>query len=260
MARTTVEIVRPDFKIAPDDKIVMLGSCFTDNVGARLSDAGFDVVHNPMGPLFNPASIASVVSRREMFAIDDLRREADGWHCLAFASRYMSDDADVLLARVNDEFSALRRAIDEADVLVFTFGTAFVFEEVATGRIVGNCHRIAAREFHRRRMSVAEIVRLWQPVLETLTSLSPASRIIFTVSPIRHTADTLHGNTLSKSILHLAIDELAGHNACASYFPAFEALVDDLRDYAFYAADAKHPSPEAIDYIFSIFKQTFIEQ
>lgn len=232
----------------------MLGSCFTDNVGTRLADAGFDVVHNPMGPLFNPASIASVIGRRELFSIEDLRHEADGWHCLAFASRYMSDEAGTLLEKVNADFIALREAIDRADVLVFTFGTAYVFEEVATGRIVGNCHRIAAGEFNRRRMSISEINSLWQPLL----SSNPSTRVIFTVSPIRHTADTLHGNTLSKSILHLAIDELAQMYPNVAYFPAFEAVVDDLRDYAYYAADAKHPSPEAVDYIFGIFKQMFI--
>ena len=142
--------------------------------------------------------------------------------------------------------------------MIFTFGTAYVFEEVATGRIVGNCHRIAAREFRRRRLTEDEIVSLWTPLLEE--AALAGRKVVFTVSPIRHTADTLHGNTLSKALLHLSIDRLTeAFPQTAMYFPAFEALVDDLRGYEYYAADGKHPAPEAIDYIFELFHKTFIE-
>lgn len=259
MSRTIVETPASPIRITPDSRITMLGSCFTDNVGSRLEADGYSVVHNPMGPLFNPASIASVVCRREPYAMRDLRQEPDGvWHCLAYASRYLDADADALLARVNAEFSSLRHALDEADVLIFTFGTAFVFEEIATDRIVGNCHRIPARAFRRCRLSIDEIVELWRPLMQSWSRADKRPAVIFTVSPIRHTADTLHGNNLSKAILHLAIDQLVAEYDFAEYFPAFEAVIDDLRDYTFYADDMKHPAPEAVDYIYQIFNNAYI--
>ena len=259
MSRTIVETPATHISITPDSRIAMLGSCFTDNVGSRLEADAYSVVHNPMGPLFNPASIASVVEQSYPYTMHDLRREPDGiWHCLAYASRYLDADPQALLARVNTEFCALRAALDEADVLIFTFGTAFVFEEVATGRIVGNCHRIPAREFRRRRLSIEEIADIWRPLMDRWSRAVKRPSVIFTVSPIRHTADTLHGNNLSKAILHLAIDRLVAEYDFAEYFPAFEALIDDLRDYTFYADDLKHPAPQAVDYIYQLFYNAYI--
>ena len=246
--RTVLEPVRGVAQIGTKDRITMLGSCFTDNVGSRLATDGFDVAINSMGILFNPASIAAVVSRAlagRPYTMADLCEHCGVWHCLELESRRQSADADALLSQLNSDFEAFARRLVETDVLIITFGTAWVFEYVPTGKIVGNCHKLDSRLFSRRRLSVDEIVEMWLPLLSDC-------RTIFTVSPIRHLADGLHGNQLSKATLQLSIDALG-----AEYFPAYEAVLDDLRDYRFYDADMKHPSAVAVDYIYSLFTDTY---
>lgn len=250
--RTEIEPL--DFPpVGADARMVLLGSCFADNIGARLKAQGLDVCHNPMGPLFNPASIARVVER----ALDGLPYSADHlvereglFHALDWPLRFRCADADALLGELNLRFEALRRSIAGADVLFFTFGTAWVYRLVETGEIVGNCHKLAASEFRRERMSVEQITAIWQPLLARLKATG--KRVIFTVSPVRHTADGLHGNNISKATLMLAIDALD-----AEYFPAYEILCDDLRDYRFYGTDLKHPSDAAVEYIYEKFAGTF---
>lgn len=248
--RTIIEPLRNQRGIDHSTSIVMLGSCFTDNIGALLKRDGFDVSANPMGVLYNPMSIAQVINRalnNEPYTIDDLY-ESDGvWHCLDFESRRQGTDAAALLEALNRDFTDLREKLINANVWIITFGTAWVFDHKPTQRIAGNCHKLPGSEFVRHRLSVEQIVETWQPLCEQ-------KRIIFTVSPIRHLADGLHGNQLSKATLLLATEQLG------EYFPAYEIVCDDLRDYRFYAADMKHPSETAINYIYNIFEQSYFDR
>lgn len=248
--RTIIEPLRGVAKIDHESSIVMLGSCFTDNISALLTRDGFNVTANPMGVLYNPISIAQVITRaieNKPYTIDDLY-QADGvWHCLDFESRRQSEDSNVLLDSLNADFGNFSNKLNTADVWIITFGTAWVFDHIATQKTVGNCHKLQASEFVRRRLSIDEIINIWMPLCE-------GRRVIFTVSPIRHLADGLHGNQLSKSTLLLATEQLG------EYFPAYEIVCDDLRDYRFYAGDMKHPSEVAVNYIYEIFQQSYFDR
>lgn len=268
--RTETELPRSTHRIAHGDGgVMLLGSCFSDNIGQRLCDDGFDVCHNPMGSLYNPASLHAFISRllsitesdgsvsesAEAYNASDLTLAGDGqWHALDFPLRYSGDDPDALLCRINTECCEAARNFARAQTIIITFGTAWCFEIISNGKVAGNCHKLPASEFVRRRMNTAEITAMWQPLVHRLRDMG--KHVMATVSPIRHLADGLHGNQLSKATLLLAVDALEG----VEYFPAYEAVVDDLRDYRFYADDLKHPSAMAVEYIYNIFSQTYFSK
>lgn len=251
--RTEIEI-KAQRPIEADGRIAFLGSCFADNMSERLRQYGFDTVANPLGPLFNPASLAAAVERAldsRPFITEDLTAAGGTMHCLDAAARYQAEETENLLKALNRDFIPLTEALHTAGCTLFaTFGTAYVYEYTANGHIVANCHRLPAAGFERRRMSVDEICAIWRPLLDRLRQAGV--RTIFTVSPVRHTADGLHENNISKSTLLLAADKLG-----AEYFPAYEIVCDDLRDYRFYASDLKHPSEAAIDYIYEKFADAY---
>lgn len=250
--RTEIEATHAPFGISHSDRIVLLGSCFTDSVGSRLDDDGFTTVHNPMGPLYNPASIARVVKRQVPYSIDDLYRDGSGiYHCMDYAARYSDADGDKLLSIINTRRSELQQRIEDASVVIITFGTARVYDFTPGGYVAGNCHRLPAALFNERLLSIEEIVDEWKPIVESLNK-----KVIFTLSPIRYTADGLARNSLSKAILRVAIEQLCSESG-AEYFPAFEIMNDDLRDYRFYADDLKHPTAMAVEYIYQHFSRTF---
>lgn len=242
--------------------VVSLGSCFADEIGQRMLRDGFNVDVNPFGTLYNPASVAAALGR----LVDDCEVEAsdlvqhDGlfhsWHHHGSFSRPSVEET---LDVCNNRIHAAHNSLMKADVLLVTFGTAWVFErkmENGVRNVVANCHKLPASTFERRRMSVDEIVELWRPLMQKLSTFNPHLSTIFTVSPIRHMADGAHGNQLSKSTLLLAIDKLLTERMPQiHYFPAYEIVLDELRDYRFYAADMAHPSPLASDIVYSRFQQ-----
>lgn len=277
--RTAIKPTPATIRLDHSSGIVMLGSCFSDNIGRRLLDGLFDVDVNPMGTLYNPASIASalddIMVRRE-FAAADLFEHDGRWHSFAHHSRFSGTDPEKVLRGINSRLRTAHDNLRRAGVLIVTLGTAWIFTLRATGSVVSNCHKLPSAMFVRSRMSVDDIVKLWQPLLARLREFNPSLQIIFTVSPIRHLADGAHGNQLSKATLLLAVDSLieAASSVMPSevvcpdgsiihvdpvppmaveYFPAYEALMDDLRDYRFYAADMTHPSETAVDYVYSLF-------
>lgn len=249
--RTEIDIYPSENKLTQQDRLIALGSCFSQAVGSRLDEGGISTAVNPMGVLFNPVSIASVVKRslegRE-YTRDDLYKDNNGiYHLLAFESRRQNKDAAALLETVNHDFTKFSQTLAEADCLLVTFGTAWCFSHIPTDKVVGNCHKLPDSEFERFLCPTNEIVDLWEDIV------SQVPRIIFTVSPVRHLNAGLHGNTLSKARLHLAVENLCESSPKVEYFPAYEALIDDLRDYRFYADDMKHPSNQAEEYIFEKF-------
>lgn len=253
--RTEIESRRSRQPFGLSDRLLSVGSCFSQAIGNRLNEGGVDISVTPTGILFNPVSIGKTILRaysEKPFTLDDLYRDSNGtFHALDFESRRQGTDSTQLLNALNHDFDEFRQRLREADCLLITFGTAWCFRHIPTDRIVGNCHKLPDCEFERQLCSVEEIVNLWLPILEM------APRTVFTVSPVRHLNNGLHGNTLSKSRLHLAIEELCDAIPRTEYFPAFEALNDDLRDYRFYADDMKHPSTVAEEYIFRLFAETY---
>ncbi len=255
--RTEIDVPRSSYPICHSDRIVTLGSCFSDAIGSRLSDGGFGIAVNPMGVLFNPVSIANTVRRAltgQEYGIDDLYCDADGiWHALDYESRRRDTDPHRLLATLNADFATAAEDICNADVWLLTFGTAWTFKHLPTDRVVGNCHKLPDRDFERCMVDVDDIVRTWQPLIGS-------RRTVLTISPVRHLNDGLHGNSLSKARLLLAVDRLCSLYPRTEYFPAYEALVDDLRDYRFYADDLKHPSKVAEDYVYELFGRMFFDR
>ena len=241
--------------------MMLMGSCFADNIGQRLVQAMFDADVNPFGTSFNPLSIARQL---DMLMCGTCLSEADlvyhqgMWHSMMHHSAFSSFDATRALESMNRRMALAAGRLPQLQALVITWGTAYVFADNATGQVVNNCHKLPSQSFSRRRVSVDEIVDAYVPLIERLATINPNVKIILTVSPVRHLADTLHGNQLSKSTLLLAADELAGRfqDRCI-YFPSYEALVDDLRDYRFYADDMVHPSSMAVEYIYRLFLGSF---
>lgn len=251
------EIDKPQIKgrIDYNSKIVTLGSCFAENITKRLAAAKFCVKHSPVGILFNPASIASTLTAfAERSAVDCGRivRRSEGWVSLDCHSELTMPTEEEAIKTLQNAIDEGHKLLRSATCVIITFGTAWVYEHIATGRVVANCHKQPSREFCRRRMSVEEIVALFKPLIEGVLR---DKHVIFTVSPIRHTADGLTENCVSKAILRLAADTLSSTYDNADYFPAFEIVTDDLRDYRFYAEDMVHPSAQAVEYIW----QRFIE-
>lgn len=258
--RTEIDIRPSSWKISHDGAVVLLGSCFSDEIGSRLETDGFSVLRNPFGPLYNPVSLSACIRRALCgpgYSAADLVEGPAGYHCLDFASRYCGSSADTLLATVNTTSAMLGDTLRQASAVIITLGTAYVFDHRGLGRTVGNCHKFPATDFERRLLSVSDAADALDDALNALKDAG-AAHVILTVSPIRHLADGLHGNTVSKSTLMLAVEDvIARHGDFAAYFPSYEMLIDDLRDYRFYAADMKHPSPTAADYIYEIFSQTY---
>jgi hypothetical protein len=241
--------------ISYNDKIMMLGSCFSDNIGKRLSELGFDVCVNPFGTLYNPASIASAVSRLvngEHFTEKDCVEIGAGCERVCSFSHHTSfsgTDAKEFLTKANDALDTASLFFRECNKVIITLGTSWCFRHIGTGSIVSNCLKHPAAEFQRERLEVQEIATLLKDIIKT--DCGKRKEYIFTVSPIRHFKDGAHGNQLSKAGLLLGIDSVIGDRA--EYFPAYEIVMDELRDYRFYAEDMCHPTSQTTEYILERF-------
>ena len=252
---TPVSAPQLPFKVDYSTGIVSLGSCFADEIGARLQEGDFHVEQNPFGALYNPASIAAAVRRlmedREI-GMEDLVEHEGLWHSWHHHGSFSRRTVEETLAACNSRIHQAHKALKEASLLMVTFGTAWVFEK--EGEIVANCHKLPPQMFVRSRMTVEEITALWQPLLQELAAYYPSLNVLFTVSPIRHMADGAHGNQLSKSTLLLAVDELVGNTRC-HYFPSYEIVLDELRDYRFYDEKMTHPTSVAVDVVWERFQR-----
>lgn len=262
--RTQVIIPTPDFQIAHSTRLMLLGSCFSENIGRKLADNKFRVKVNPFGIVYNPFSAAAVVRRllsNVTFDESDIVFHNNVYQSFLHHGTFSHPDKKKCLKAISDAFSHAADFILNTDVFLITFGTAYVYKLKSTGEVVANCHKFPSDTFVRERLSVEEIANEWNEVISLILSRNPSAKFIFTVSPIRHWKDGAHENQLSKSILHLAIDQLQ-QNAAAPlyYFPAYEIVLDELRDYRFFAEDMMHPSSVAVDYIWERFGETFFSQ
>jgi hypothetical protein len=253
--RTTVKIESLKQKIGHNDSILSLGSCFADNIASRLAAAKFQITASPSGVLFNPESIASAIERYSRAAAptaEELREGDEGWYSFDFHSSLSHSEREVALAQMQQAVEQGAEALAKAKVVIVTFGTAWVYRLKENGRVVANCHKQHQSLFSREMLSIEEIVERYAPLMEGVLA---GKKVIMTVSPIRHLSDGLEANSLSKAILRVAIDKLAERYDNVHYFPSFELLNDDLRDYRFYADDMTHPSAVAVDYIWERFEE-----
>ncbi|MBR2194501.1 MAG: GSCFA domain-containing protein [Salinivirgaceae bacterium] len=260
--RTPINI-NTEFKLGYTDKYLMLGSCFTENIGQKLLAAKMNVVVNPTGILFNPESIAEAIDKaiEGMPVCENDVFEHNGlWSNLMFHGRFSSPNKQDALNRMNEGISLAHKQLTEASMLILTFGTAFVYRNKADGRVVANCHKLPASNFERQILNVQEIICKYSELFERLSVLNPKLQIVLTISPVRHLRDGAHANQLSKSTLLLASDQLVQHYGNVHYFPSYEIMMDDLRDYRFYANDMVHPSDMAVDYIWQLLRENCFDQ
>ena len=240
------------------DRVVVMGSCFAEHIGARLSEMKWRTVVNPFGVLYNPLSIAEAMGRlisARPYTEEELTLYPHGgWSTWMHHSRYAHPDKETALQLINGSLAIGSQMLAQADMLIVTLGTAWVYRQKETNQVVGNCHKVPERTFTRQRLTVEETVEAMAAMLAQLWEVNPSLRMIITVSPVRHLKDTLHGNQLSKATLLLAVDELCHRFPNqVHYFPAYEIVMDELRDYRFYADDMAHPSPQAVEYVWERF-------
>ena len=259
--RTTIEIKPFEQKIDHTQSILSLGSCFANNVAERLERDKFSITASPTGILFNPESIAAAIDRFDAVmrgdrgalpTAEDLCYDNGRWFSFDFHSDFSHSSAEKALAAMQQAMERGAQALARARVVIITFGSAFVYRHRQSGEIVANCHKQPHAQFLRERLSVEQIASRYIALLQGPLS---GKQVIFTLSPVRHLADGLEENSLSKACLRVAIEQIQRACKSAQYFPSYEIMMDELRDYRFYADDMAHPSHVAVDYIWQRFSE-----
>lgn len=249
-------------KISLPHRLLLMGSCFTENIGAKLLSFRFDACINPFGILFHPLALADVMQMAisgNVVQEDELFLHADLYRHFAFHSQLAHPDRKVAAGQMQAAINTLNKAIHNADHIIVTFGTSLVYTHSGSGRIVANNHKLPASEFTKRQLSVEEIVGAWLPMMEQISHVKPGVQWIFTVSPVRHLRDGMIENARSKAVLIESIHQIVERSSAAVYFPAYEIMMDELRDYRFYNEDLIHPSGVATDHIWELFSDKHLD-
>ena len=259
--RTEQPIPKYPFSIGYEDHLFFIGSCFSDHIGRFFKDHQFPTVSNPFGTLFNPSSIAQNLSHA--IVLDTFPKEYLYFHnnqyiSFLHQSKFCSDTENGLSEMIQQEYQESHNFLLKTNFLFITLGTSTVYRFKEREIIVANCHKIPNERFEKFRLTITEVVSDYKDLLSKIFEINSNIKVIFTVSPVRHLSDGFHENQLSKSILHLAIDQLVDDTR-VFYFPSYELLIDDLRDYRFYAQDLCHPGSNGITYIEEYLKKSFFK-
>lgn len=259
--RTVVDIPVELPAITHEERILMLGSCFAENIGSLLTTYKFRLDLNPFGILYNPCSVSAalrdIISGRD-YREADLFFHRENWHSPMHHSSFSASTQEETLLNINTRIGNAHQTLHELDWLILTWGTSYVYEAKESGKVVGNCHQLPEAQFLRRRLGVEEIVSDYTVLIDDVIKQNPRLKVLFTVSPIRHVRDGMHDNQLSKATLLLAVEQLQHRFPKAVfYFPSYEIVLDELRDYRFYADDMLHPSQKAIRYLWERFIESF---
>lgn len=258
---TPVDIPPFSSKITFPDGIMMAGSCFAEHISRKLSRYKYQVVSNPFGILYNPASIATSfqrISKQEIYTADELVFHDGLYHSMDHHGSFSAPDINDALSKINEAIQVSKVHLEKSKFVFVSLGTSRVYQYLATSSVVGNNHKIPHTHFKQHNLTVSETLNELQSISSSINQLSSEAKIIWTVSPIRHLKDGLIENQRSKAVLILAIEEFIRAQNNSYYFPAYEIMMDQLRDYRFYARDMLHPSELAIDIIWEIFSQTFL--
>lgn len=261
--RTNITPETAPFSLTFADKLLVMGSCFAETMGQRLRESGFNSIQNPFGVVYNPASIVRSLirlMRNEPFRAEELVLYDGLYHSFSHHGSFSGSNLEVVLEHINAAYWQAVSALKETNRLILTLGTSWVYTVKGSDEIVANCHKFPAGHFTHRRLSVEDIIDEFTYAFDWLFQLNPELRIVLTVSPIRHQKDGFHANNISKSILLLAVDELVACFPNVFYYPSYELMMDDLRDYRFYADDMLHPSPLASAYIWDHFLESFFSK
>ncbi len=260
--RTKIEIPRVPGMIDYDSNVMLIGSCFANEMGEKFHLGKMNALVNPFGVLYNPGSSAHALE----LMISDRTYTDEDIHF--YDNKYLSFDHDTsfssvsreeCLDRINSSLTGARSFLRRASLLFVTFGTARVFRWKNDNRLVANCHKIPASDFTRHLLDAEDITAEWEDLIERLKFFNKELKIIFTLSPVRHLKDGAYGNQVSKSVLFTAIDQLLSNDSTLSYFPSYEIMIDELRDYRFYKKDMTHPSDIAVEYIWERLKESYFD-
>jgi hypothetical protein len=246
-----------------ESKMVLLGSCFAENMASKLSYFKFQNTLNPFGILFYPLAIENFVTRainKDYYSDDEVFQYNEHWHCYDAHSCLSAPSKEALLQRLNTAIDTTNQCIQEATHFIITLGTAWIYRYVETNQIVANCHKVPQKQFSKELLSVDEIRESVEAIISLVTSVNKDAKFIITVSPIRHIKDGFIENQQSKAHLIAGIHQVVTPRKGLFYFPSYEIMMDELRDYRFYAKDMIHPSLLAIDYIWECFKTVWIEE
>lgn len=278
--RTVVEVKGWSERVTRDAGILSLGSCFSTEIGNKLAEEGYGICSNPFGVLYNPASIANSIdflSQGRIFTEDDviprstnpvasgykarpqpghrpIAPDGEGYVSFYHHGSFTRKSPEEFLLNANTSIAAASSAFKKAGWIMVTFGTAWIFRHLERDIIVSNCHKHPAWEFRRELLTVEDITDRWDDIVKAF----PDKHFIFTVSPIRHRKDGMHGNQISKAILLLAVEHLVSAFPNTHYFPAYEIVLDELRDYSWFTDDLTHPSPEAVNIVWERFRTSVL--
>jgi hypothetical protein len=261
--RTIVDIPKSNIELSYQHPSILIGSCFTENVGQKLIQDKFPTLLNPFGILYNPASIKrcfQILTEGQYCSEDDLHQRDGLWFSYDHHGSFSRADKAACLSGINNELESSRQMLQNARIAFITLGTSWVYRLKSNEQIVANCHKVPAREFDRVQLSVEQIVDELTQIIISGHSINPELKFVFTLSPVRHWKEGAHGNQLSKSRLVLAIDEAITNNEKAEYFPSYEIIMDELRDYRFYAGDMLHINETGTNYIYDRFQDTFFSE
>jgi len=261
---TKVSIAKSENPINYDSNIVSLGSCFAENIGGKFQYFKFQITTNPFGIIFNPVSIENLVSRivnNKEFTEEDIFFNNDLWHCFEVHSELSHPDKETFLANLNALIESTHNQISQSTHIIITYGTSWVYRDKQSGKIVANCHKVPQNQFEKEILSVTTIENSIQNTIDLIEKINQNCHFIFTVSPVRHIKDGFIENQRSKAHLITAIQQILNpKSSFLNYFPSYEIMMDELRDYRFYAEDMLHPSQTAIDYIWERFFENYISE
>ena len=259
--RTEIQDIEYPITINHSHTLMLIGSCFVENISEKLALHKFRISTNPFGILFNPASIAQCINDliyKDAFTEQELFYYNETWNSFKHHSQFSNPDKEKCLAHINATLQAHKSYIKNTHFLLITLGSSIAYRQLTNGEIVANCHKLPAAHFQKIFLSADESTQALLDSIANLKSINPSVHIIFTLSPVRYIKDNFMENSLSKAHLRIAIDKLCHSFSNVYYFPAYEIMLDDLRDYRFYDTDKIHPSDIAIDYIWQFFENSWM--
>jgi GSCFA family len=260
--RTELHLKSPDFKFGLQHPVFTIGSCFADQIGTQLKQNKFNASINPLGIIYNPLSIHRALHysiNADTPGEETYVSQRGLWNNYDFHSLFSTPDREEIVSKIKQSINAAHNFLRKTEVLIITYGTAWAYEQNDNGELVANCHKVDSKHFNKVLQTPDQIEKSFHGLYEKLKSLNKPIKIILTVSPVRHIKDTLELNQVSKSILRLACHNIQSKYSEVEYFPAYEIMMDDLRDYRFYERDMIHPSREAIEYIWDKFSHHYFD-
>lgn len=261
---TEVALENASHPLDYDSKLVCLGSCFAEHISTKLDYFKFRVTSNPFGILFHPEAILNVVKKAvidEEFTTEDVFQFNEKWHSFFSHSRLTRNSSSEILAALNSAKNQLKKASEEATHVIITLGTSFIYKHKSTGQGVANCHKLPQTYFEKQLTPVDELMEIISQLISSFENLQPKVKLIFTISPVRHIKDGVVENQRSKAHLIAALHRVLEEKShSSSYFPSYELMMDEFRDYRFYERDLIHPNALAVDMIWEKFKMNYISE